>query len=170
MQTSKIYELLMNNLDINQGAVLLHFTESIPSTEEVKAYTKMGLSRVIWVQPYTHLQKEMYESTAVHALPSQHICLPNWVLDGIDNVFTLQRVYIELEKIQTVSLMNVKSTESVSNILQRMKKTLSKETSIKNIIIRSENVNAEAMKILAENDFTSSMQFMDINVYSRILK
>ena len=167
MQTNKIYEMLTKNLGVGHGTILLHFTESIPSVEEVKAYTNMGLSRVIWVQPYSHLQKEMYESTAVHNLPSQHICLPHWVLDGIDDVFTSQRVYIELEKIETVSLINVRSTESVSNILERMKRTLSKEMLIKNIIVRSENVNAEVMKILAENHFTSSIQFMDIHIYSR---
>jgi hypothetical protein len=168
MWTNKTLQLLANNLNVNRGSIFLHFTESIPSVEEINAYMEMGLSRVMWVQPYSHLQKEMYEATVVYGLPSQHICLPHWVLDGIDDVFTSQRVYIELEKIENVSLIDVKSAESISNILARMTKTIDKEKQIKNLIIREANVDRNVQTILSKYSFYPSMQISDMVVYSRL--
>jgi hypothetical protein len=167
MQTNKLLQTLLKNLDTNPGSIFLHFTESIPSLEEINAYISINTSRVVWVQPYIHMQKEMYEATAVHSLPSQHICLPYWKLESIDNIFLNQRVYIEIEKIENISFIEVKSTDSILSILNGMTKTFTKESQIKNIIIRNSHLNDEVIKLLNNKSFVPSIETCDITIYHR---
>lgn len=165
MLTSK----LINSgvIPVPANTICVHFLSEPPTVELVEAYRKNDIKKVMWVQPHAHLAREFYESTAQNALVSQHICLPNWALDSLDDIAFSQRTYVEAEKISTLMMLDMHETSHVAGVLMGAQKLIRYFENIRSIVLDPKCISDDTSKFLQNHGFSLSVHSETFAIYSK---
>jgi len=166
----------MNRLTITAivGAKnIVHFTD-YPATEDIaKKYYETGIRNVLWIQPNLSVQKEAYTSVATVPIVSQHICIPYWTLDTLDQIYDRSKAYLAFEDVEAVSLVDVGNEEQRVLCLEGSKKIFQKYRNIQTVILPISatgdfsEVNTPQGKKMTELGFSMNLVNAEVVVYVR---